>query len=394
MNVCVIAEYYPRSRDPVLGIWAHEQALATRAAGAELRVLTLERPVPPTSVLARPRELAASLRDFARQPRRERRDGLEIEHVRFVAPPRERSYASWDRWVRPALERALDRLDRSWRIDAVHAHYALPAGAAARGWAARNGRPLLVSIHGGDVYGPLLSAPPARARVGDVLRSADAVLCNSATTLMRAAQIAGSADRMRVVHLGARAPADPPPRRARPTVASLGHVVPRKRHEDVLRALADPRLADVAWVVIGDGPERPRLEGLARELGLAERIEWLGTLEHEEALRELARCHVMALPSVDEAFGVAYVEAMACGLPVLGSAGEGGPEEIAATGDGLRLVPPRDPRALAEALVELLVDSPSRERLGAAARATAAEHFSWETCGRATAAAYRETLSG
>jgi len=394
MNVCVVAEYYPRRRDPVLGVWAHEQALAARAAGADIRVLTLERPVPPMSALKRPRELVASLRGFVRQPRHEQRDGLEVEHVRFLAPPRDTSYAEWDRWARRPLERALDRLDRSRRIDAVHAHYALPAGAAARGWAARNGRPLLVSIHGGDVYGPLLSAPAARARVADVLRGADAVLCNSAETLARAARITGSPERMRVVHLGARAPSGAPPRRERRTVASLGQVVPRKRHEDVIRALADPRLADVGWVVIGDGPERPRLERIAVELGLADRTEWLGALTHEAALRELARCHVMALPSVDEAFGVAYIEAMACGLPAVGSAGEGGPEEISAVGDGMRLVPPRDPPALAAVLAALLSDPPGLERLGAAARRTAADHFSWEECGRATVAAYRETLAG
>ncbi len=392
MNVCVVAEYYPRLRDPVIGVWAHEQALAARAAGAEIRVLTLERPVPPASALRRPRALLDSLRGFARQPRREERDGLEVEHVRFLAPPRERSYAEWHRWARRPLERALERLDRSWRIDLVHAHYALPSGAAARAWAARNGRPLVVSIHGGDVYGPLLATPPARACVAEVLRNADGVLCNSTRTRDRAALIAGSADGMRVVHLGARPPADAPPRRERTTIATLGHVVPRKRHEDVLRALADPRLSEVGWAVIGAGPERPRLERLAADLGVAARVEWLGMLTHPDALRELARCHVMALPSVDEAFGVAYVEALACGVPAVGCRGEGGPEEIAAAGEGLTLVPPRDPAALAETLVQIVTDHSARERLSAAARRTAADHFSWESCGRATVAAYREAL--
>ena len=50
MRVCVVAEYYPRRRDPVLGVWAHRQALAARAAGAEVRVLALERPVPPLAL--------------------------------------------------------------------------------------------------------------------------------------------------------------------------------------------------------------------------------------------------------------------------------------------------------------------------------------------------------
>jgi len=391
MNVCVVAEYYPRRRDPVLGVWAHDQALAARAAGANIRVLALERPVPPLAALRSPRSALRAIRAVASQPRRENRDGLEIEYVRFLAPPRARSYAHWDRWARRPLERALARLDREWPIDLVHAHYALPSAAAARRWATAHGKPLVVSVHGGDVHGPLLKGAPARERVGDVLRSASAVLCNSADTLRRARAVAGGTLSGRVVRLGARPPADAPRKREEPTVATLGHVVARKRHEDVLRAVgaAAEDIAEPRWVVIGDGPERTRLERLTTEAGV--RAEWLGQLDHGDALRVLARCHVMALPSVDEAFGVAYVEALACGLPAIGCRGEGGPDEIDAVGGGMVLVPPGDVEALARAIEDTL-EPHALEELSAAARVTAAKHFSWEACGRATVAAYEEAL--
>jgi glycosyltransferase involved in cell wall biosynthesis len=392
MNVCVVAEYYPRRRDPVLGVWAHLQAVAARDAGADVRVLALERPIPPLGALRSPARAARALRGFATQPRHEERDGIAIEYVRFLAPPRDRSYVHWDRHARRPLERALARLHRSWPIDVVHAHYALPAGGAARAWAAAHGKPLVISVHGGDVLGPLLQSEAARARVGEVLKDAAGVLCNSANTLARAEELTGGAMRGRVVRLGARAPEQPLPKHSQPTVATLGHVIARKRHEDVLRALsaAAERLPEVRWVVIGDGPERGRLEPLATEAGV--RATWLGQLDHGDALRELARCHVMALPSVDEAFGVAYVEALACGVPAIGARGEGGPEEIAAAGGGMLLTPARDPAALAATLAELLSDPAALERLAAEARHTAREHFSWEACGRATVAAYREAM--
>jgi glycosyltransferase involved in cell wall biosynthesis len=393
MNVCVVAEYYPRRRDPVLGVWAHEQALAARAAGADVRVLALERPLPPVRALGSPRRAIGAVRAFASQPRRERRDGLQIQLVRFLAPPRGSSYASWDRWARWPLERALARLEREWPIDVVHAHYALPAGGAVRGWATAHDKPLVVSVHGGDVHGPLLSGGDARTRVGDVLRSAAAVLCNSSDTLRRADAIAGGAMNGRVVRLGARGPADSPRKHEQPTVCTLGHVIARKRHADVVGALAiaHDRVPGLRWVVIGDGPERSRLEALAGQSGV--RAEWLGQLDHDQALEQLARCHVMALPSVDEAFGVAYIEALASGVPAIGCAGEGGPEEIASAGDGILLVPAGDVDALAATIAELLADPAHLERLSAAARSTAAEHFSWEACGEATVAAYREVLA-
>jgi glycosyltransferase involved in cell wall biosynthesis len=394
MRVCVVAEYYPRRRDPVLGVWAHRQALAARSAGADVRVLALERPVPPASSLGSASRLARALAGAATQPRRDTLDGLEVEYVRFVSPPRDRSYTTWDRWARGPLGKALAKLHAEEPLDLVHAHYALPAAGAALNFTETERLPLAVSIHGGDVLGPLVSTPQARARIGGVLRRASVVLCNSRDTLIRCSALTGSAARMCVVHLGADAPGDPPPKREEPTIATLGHVVARKRHVDVLHALTvlGARVPDIRWAVIGDGPERAGLERLATQLGANDKIDWLGQLPPDEALNELSRCHVMAMPSLDEAFGVAYIEALACGLPAIGCRREGGPEEIAACGEGMLLVPARDPDALAEQIAELLTDNDRLTRLSQAARKTAADEFSWESCGRATVEAYERAI--
>jgi glycosyltransferase involved in cell wall biosynthesis len=386
-----VAEYYPRRRDPVLGVWAHRQALAARDAGADVRVLALERPVPPASSFSSASRLTRAVAGAVTQPRRDTLDGLEVEYVRFVSPPRERSYATWDRWARGPLTKALAKLHADEPLDLVHAHYALPAAAAALSFTEQQQLPLAVSVHGGDVLGPLVSTPQARARIGGVLRGASVVLCNSRDTLIRCSALTGSTARMRVVHLGAEAPADPPPKRTEPTIATLGHVIGRKRHVDVLHALS-VLPTDVRWVVIGDGPERPKLQRLAGQLGVGDRIDWLGQLPPGDALSELSRCHVMALPSLDEAFGVAYVEAMACGLPVIGCKGEGGPEEIAAYGEGMLLVPRRDPDALATQIAGLLADEQRLTLLSDAARQTAADEFSWERCGRDTVKAYEQAI--
>jgi glycosyltransferase involved in cell wall biosynthesis len=394
MKVCVVAEYYPRRRDPVIGVWAHRQALAARDAGAEVRVLALERPVPPVSSLASARKLGGAVRGAVTQPRHDTLDELDVEYVRFVSPPRERSYASWDRWARGPLTKALARLHSDWPLDLVHAHYALPAGGAALGFTEQEKLPLAVSVHGGDVLGPLVSTPQARARVGGVLRRASFVLCNSRDTLIRCSSLTGSVARMGIVHLGAEAPEPLPKKHDAPTIATLGHVVARKRHVDVLHALTvlAARVPDVRWSVIGDGPERPALERLAGQLGIADKIDWHRQLDPGEALTELARCHVMALPSLDEAFGVAYIEALACGVPAIGCAGEGGPEEIATFGEGLLLVHARDPDAIAEKAGALLADPARLGELSEAARGTAAGEFSWERCGRATVEAYERAL--
>ncbi|MHB1810111.1 MAG: glycosyltransferase family 4 protein, partial [Solirubrobacteraceae bacterium] len=124
-------------------------------------------------------------------------------------------------------------------------------------------------------------------------------------------------------------------------------------------------------------------------LGLRERVRFLGQLPHPAALAECGRAHVCAMPSVEEPFGVAYVEAMAGALPAIGCAGEGGPEDIAAAGEGIVLVPRDDVEALARAIERCLEE---RERLGAAARATVERCFTWKRCGERTLAAYEEAL--
>ncbi len=151
-----------------------------------------------------------------------------------------------------------------------------------------------------------------------------------------------------------------------PSLVTVAHLVARKRHADVLRALAvlGQRHPTLRYAVIGDGPERIALEGLAARLGVAERVDFHGQLAPEQAIERARRCTLFVMPSTEEAFGVAYVEAMAAGVPAIGCRGEPGPEEIAAAGDGFLLVPPGDIERLTQRIDELLSDRapPARGR--------------------------------
>jgi teichuronic acid biosynthesis glycosyltransferase TuaC len=378
VKVLVVAEFYPRAEDPVLGVWAHRQALAARDAGADVRVVVLHRLVPAKRDFAGgPHTALRSLTAKVRQPRDAELDGLRVRYAPFVSPPRGATYGSWGAWAAPALRRALAG---SEPFDLVHAHNAVPPGDAVR----RLGlaRPLVVSVHGGDVF----HTAERSLNVARTFTAAELVLANSDGTAALARRV--GARRVKVVRLGTDVPAE---RRARdggpPRLATVAHLVPRKRHEDVLRVLA--RLDDVTYDVVGDGPERARLEALATELGVAGRVTFHGQLAQPRALAVARRADVFVLPSTDEAFGVAYVEAMAGGLPAVGLQGEPGPYEIAASGPGMLLAPRDDLDGLEATIRRALRD---HERLGRAARATVLAHFTWERCGRATVAAYEQAL--
>ncbi|MBX5441732.1 MAG: glycosyltransferase [Solirubrobacteraceae bacterium] len=382
VKVLVVAEFYPSQRDPVLGIWAHRQALAARDAGAEVEVAVLHRLVPPRASV-RSRQAARELAARVREPLVQERDGLRVTYVPFASPPRERAYARWGAWAAPPLAVALRAIRRRFPFELVHAHNGVPAGDAVR--RARPGVPVVLSVHGPDVLYVPERVPGGDAAVAAAFAGARLTLANS-KGIAALARRRGAPD-VRVVHLGTDLPEETTKRRE--TLVTVAHLIERKRHADVIRALwllrdSHPNLR---YLVIGDGPERGRLERLAADLGV--NVEFTGQLEHGEALAAARRCSLFVMPSVDEAFGVAYVEAMAAGVPAIGARGEPGPEEI---GDGLVLVPPGDPERLAAQIAELIDEPRYLHDLGHQARDTVARHFTWERCGAATVAAYADAL--
>jgi glycosyltransferase involved in cell wall biosynthesis len=251
-----------------------------------------------------------------------------------------------------------------------------------------------VSVHGGDVFYTARRGSGGASAVARGLGAARLVLANSQGVAELAR--ANGARQTTVVHLGA-AVAPPQPARSRPagpTLVTVAHLIARKRHADVLRALAvlGARHPTLRYVIVGEGPERPSLEGLAARLGISERVDFKGQLPPEEAIECLRGATVFVMPSTEEAFGVAYIEAMAGGVTAIGCRGEPGPEEIAAAGDGLVLVPPGDIERLSQRLDELLSDPHRLREAAQRARATVATSFTWERCGRQTLAAYEDAL--
>jgi glycosyltransferase involved in cell wall biosynthesis len=149
-------------------------------------------------------------------------------------------------------------------------------------------------------------------------------------------------------------------------VVGLGRLVPVKGFDLLVEAL--PRLVagvpSARLLLVGDGPERALLDRRAVALGVADRVRVTGVIP--DAAAYLAAADVVAAPSRNEGMGRTLVEAMALGVPVVGAAVGGIPAVIVDGACG-RLVPPEDPAALAQALVELGRDEPLRRKLGATA---------------------------
>jgi glycosyltransferase involved in cell wall biosynthesis len=269
-------------------------------------------------------------------------------------------------WLAPLLPAMLAgfvRAARSVEADLLHAHW-LPSG-----WvAARTGRPFVLQVWGTD----LELARRAGVVAGRILRRARLVVAAS-TELARAGERLGARE-VRVIPSGVDLPADVGKEAEPPEVLYAGRLSEEKGVLELLAATESMRL-----VVAGDGPLRPRLP------------QALGFVPHERLRQLYARAAVVACPSRREGFGVACLEAMAHGRPVV-AADVGGLRDLVVDGETGYLVPPRDVAALREALERLLADRELRRRLGDAGRRRAAERFSWERATKATLAAYADAL--
>ncbi len=176
---------------------------------------------------------------------------------------------------------------------------------------------------------------------------------------------------------------------ARPLVLTPARLDEQKGHPVLLRAAAE--LPGVDFVLAGEGPERPALEALAAELGIAERVHFLGYRDDIPQL--LAACDVFALPSLYEGSSLAVLEAMAARRPVVSSAIGGTDELIDDGGDGL-LVAPGDAAGLTSALRRLLSDPELRKAFAQRARERVERDFTPTAMTQRVEAIYGELLAG
>jgi glycosyltransferase involved in cell wall biosynthesis len=170
------------------------------------------------------------------------------------------------------------------------------------------------------------------------------------------------------------------PKAARPTVVFVGRLRRYKGLDLVLRALpaVRERVPGTRLIVVGDGPHRPALERLTRELRLNDAVEFTGFVPSGERVRRLREAHVAVQPSPKEGWGLTVVEANACGTAVVASRSPGLRDSVKDGVSGL-LVPHGDVPVLAETLARVLADPELRARLERGGREWAAR-FTWEEC--------------
>jgi len=273
-------------------------------------------------------------------------------------------------------------------LDILHAHYAIPhtiSACIAREIVGRPGMPIVTTLHGTDIT--IVGRRREYSRVVQfALATSSGVTAVSRSLADETREAFGFEGEIEVIPNFVDAdryrPGCGPEARARlasPDERILFHVSnfrPVKNVPDIVRVFA--RVAaelPARLVLVGDGPDAAACRELARELGVHDRVRFMG--ETPDVAPLLACADLFLLPSSHESFGLSALEAMACGVPVIATA-VGGLPEVVDEGVTGRLFGPGDIEAMSKAAVEILSDGPGVERMRAAARARAVDMFSTE----------------
>ena len=351
LRVLTLSTLFPNADRPNFGIFVELQVVAPIAS-------------PPW-----PFDRLARYRDAATMPPREIRNGLIVHRPRFIHLPGPGMRFAPNMITR-ALLPMLKALRRDFRFDVIDAEFFWPDGPAAAMLGTALGVPVSIKARGGDIH-HWGAQPWGRRQLLAAGQAARGMLAVSGALKRDMAVLGLPEDRISVHYTGVdldRFVPAPRPKRDGPLLITVGYLIERKGQAFVIDALRE--LPDARLMLIGDGPARLALQARIAAAGLQDRIEFTGSIPHAELPALFAGADVMVLPSASEGLANVWVEALACGTPIV-IADVGGAREVVDRPAAGRIVD-RTPEAIAAGVRAVLADPIDRQ----ATRAVA-ERFTW-----------------
>ena len=356
LHVLTLTPFYPSDGDEVSGCFVAETLRQLKAYGVASSVIAVD-----------------SIYHASRRTSRE----SPAERMRYPQLPGNFGLSSAGKFLGALLLRRVQQLHRQSPIHVIHAHAALPCGHAAALLSRRLGIPFVVTIHGLDVFNSCfqkgIAAGWRRTASLNVYESASKVICISGKVQRLLTDGIGAAVASVVVYNGTDPSVFAPgtAQEKTPTILMVGNLLAGKGHELVLRAFSRVKDShpDLQCRIIGEGADRDRFAGLAKDLGISDQVHFLGRRSRSEVAEAMRNCTIFVLPSRYEGLGCVYLEAMASGKAVIACQGQG-IDEIIQHGSNGWLIPVDGLEELVQGLQVLLANAELRARIGRTARQT------------------------
>ena len=383
LRVLTLSTLFPDASRPTLGPFVERQTLGLAAHPDVDLKLVSPRGLPPWPLSLHPRYGA-----LAGVAPHEDWKGLDCYRPRFLALPGTGGGFAAKAMVR-ALAPLLARIRSDFAFDVIDAEFFFPDGPAAVELGRIFNVPVSIKARGADIHFWGTQAATA-AQVIHAGKTADGMLAVSAALKDDMTALGMPAERIRIHYTGVDLSLFKPLDRAAtkaalgitgPLIVTLGALIARKRQHLVIDALA--QLPGASLALIGKGEDAEKLKAQAAALGIADRLLMPGAMPHADIARWLAAADVMCLPASSEGLANAWVEALACGTPIV-ITDVGGARELIDRPEAGRLIEP-DATIIATAIRAVLANPVDPHKVRACA-----ERFTWE----ANTAALCDHLSG
>ncbi len=395
MKILIITDMYPHPAHQLSGIFIYRLVERLRHLGNEFRIIyTVPRPPFPLLYFGKWKHQERMF------PKEYSQNGIKVSFPRYpysykLLPPSYYGHALY--YGAGTISK---RIIREFQPDIIWCQSALPNGWMAMKLSNLFNIPYVIVVHGADMNATV-HLHGAKKRIAEVYRQAGKVIAvsghlkrkiNSYFKNVACRTIYQGYDPL-LIEKAAKFKKSKKNQTEKITVVSICKLIKSKGVEYNILALKRlaGRYPNLKYKIIGDGEDRSRLEKMASDLNLRDRIEFTGRMKSEDAYEEIARADIYSMPSYKEGLGIVYLESMAIGAPVIGCEGVGICDLVNNGINGF-LAPPKNVEALAEIWEKLILNPDLRQKIGHAGQLTVSENFTWDKIAAEYDKTFREIL--
>ena len=376
MKILVISHMFPNEKDHITGIFVKEPVKELINKGHEVTVIA---PVPYAPNIGKWKKYNLPLETTL--------EGIKVYYPRYLFLPKGKLLHLSGFFMYLGIKKLVFSLNAKYNFDLIHSHTILPDTACALLLNKKLKKTVISTIHGTDLQQSINKNKKCRDTIIKTINNCDKTILVS-SKLKKILQNIPEIDinKLEVIHNGINLDKFKveveetliDKYKDKKIIISIANLVKIKGHEYVLKALSEiiKDYNDIMYLIIGNGEMLESLKNLVKELHLDNYVQFLGQMKNNLALQYLQLAKIFVLPSYNEAFGVAYIEAMAYAIPIIACEGQGMSDVITHGVNGY-LVKEKNSPEITTILKDLLSDENKRVVVGSMAQKLVLENYSW-----------------
>ncbi len=382
MKILIISHLYPSPVNNIYGIFVHKQVLSLYKKGIDIIVISPRPFVPPFFKNFKKKWL-----EYSNTPYYKYYNGIPVHYPRYFSLPFKKIYHIYTKLYYLYSKKIIKEILSYTKIDLIHAHVACPDGYVANKIYELFNIPFVLTVHGYDFYQTIYKNYICRNYIKNILNNANYVVVVS-SKLKQIAEVELNIKRkIEVIANGYSTYNGNTVEYDQKFIKNKNHdiiilsvstLIKRKKIDLNIKAIRNlkQKIPNIKYLIVGEGNERDQLEKLVRKYCLQKNVFFLGRLDNKEVLKLMENVTIFSLPSINESFGVVYLEAMAHGIPIIACKGEG-IEDVIKDGTNGFLVEPNNVIELTNKMLYIINNPKKIIKICKKAYKLVTENYSW-----------------